>query len=158
MPLSTETELRRPLADTEIIEGTAVKVAQVAYDAIFDAVVARMKASGGRLYGTAYPSFKCSGNLHLEYFLDWRGEQTPRDDQREKVIDNHAFDVKVGEFSDSVTGVEMPGMADSIEIPVVIPETPPNVFRKETGQPIPVASNQGGKITEKRVKYQPRRK
>jgi hypothetical protein len=153
MPLSNETELRRPLADTEIIEGTAVKVAQAAYDAIFDAVVARMKASGGRLYGTAYPSFKCSGNLHLEYFLDWRGEQTPRDDQREKVIDNHAFTVDVN--GDLQNGGEP---AEVVEVPVVIPETPPNVFRKETGQPIPVASNQGGKITEKRVKYQPRRK
>ncbi len=153
MPLSNETELRRPLADTEIIEGTAVKVAQAAYDAIFDAVVARMKASGGRLYGTAYPSFKASGNLHLEYFLDWRGEQTPRDDQREKVIDNHAFTVDVN--GDLQNGGEP---AEVVEVPVVIPETPPNVFRKETGQPIPVASNQGGKITEKRVKYQPRRK
>jgi len=151
--MQSETELRRPLADTEIIEGVAVKVAQAAYDAIYDAVVARMKASGGRLYGTAYPSFKCSGNLHLEYFLDWRGEQTPRDDQREKVIDNHAFTVDVN--GDLQNGGEP---AEVVEVPVVIPETPPNVFRKETGQPIPVASNQGGKITEKRVKYQPRRK
>jgi len=150
VPLSTETELRRPLADTEIIEGVAVKVAQAAYDAIFDDVVARMKASGGRLYGTAYPSFKCSGSLHLEYFLDWRGEQTPRDDQREKVIDNHSFTVK--------THDELIGESESVEVPVVIPETPPNVFRKETGQPIPVASNQGGKIVEKRVKYTPRRR
>jgi len=160
VPLSTETELRRPLADTEIIEGVAVKVAQAAYDAIYDAVVARMKASGGRLYGTAYPSFKCSGSLHLEYFLDWRGEQTPRDDQREKVIDNHQFKLEVGDTPigpryDQV-GVEYD--RDELEVPVDIPETPPNVFRKETGQPIPVASNQGGKIVEKRVKYTPRRR
>jgi hypothetical protein len=48
--------------------------------------------------------------------------------------------------------------AEVVEVPVVIPETPPNVFRKETGQTIPVASNQGGKIVEKRVKYTPRRR
>jgi hypothetical protein len=47
---------------------------------------------------------------------------------------------------------------EAVDVAVTIPETPPNVFRKETGQPIPVAMNSGGKITEKRVKYQPRRK
>ena len=151
MSLQSETELRRPLDDTEIKEGVAVKVAQAAYDAIYDAVMARMNSSGGRLYGTAYPSFKGSGNLHLEYFLDWRGEVAPPDDKRERVVDNHPFSVSVGEPAD-------PDVLEAVDVAVTIPETPPNVFRKETGQPIPVAMNSGGKITEKRVKYQPRRK
>ena len=151
MPLQSETELRRPLADTEIKEGVAVKVAQAAFDAIYDAVMARMNSSGGRLYGTAYPSFKGSGNLHLEYFLDWRGEVAPPDDKRDRVEDNHPFSMSAGEPADT-------DVLETVDVAVTIPETPPNVFRKETGQPIPVAMNSGGKVTEKRVKYQPRRK
>jgi hypothetical protein len=50
------------------------------------------------------------------------------------------------------------GDGERVDVSVSIPELPPNVFRKETGQPIPVAMNSGGKIVEKRVKYQPRRK
>jgi hypothetical protein len=151
MPLQSETELRRPLADTEIKEGVAVKVAQAAFDAVYDAVMARMNSSGGRLYGRAYPSFKGSGNIHLEYFLDWRGEVAPPDDKRDRVEDNHPFSMSAGEPADT-------DVLETVDVAVTIPETPPNVFRKETGQPIPVAMNSGGKITEKRVKYQPRRK
>jgi hypothetical protein len=144
--LESEKELRRPLADVEIKEGVAVKVAEAAYQAVYDAVLTRMNASGGRLYGTAYPSFKAEGNLHLEYFLDWRGEQVPPDELRQRVIDNHPIVVK-GD-----------GGPESVDVQLKMPETPPNVFRKETGQPIPVVTTQGGLTTEKRVKYQPRRK
>jgi hypothetical protein len=138
------------LADTEIKEGVAVKVAQAAFDAIYDAVMARMNASGGRLYGTAYPSFKGSGNIHLEYFLDWRGEVAPPDDKRDRVEDNHPFSMSAGEPADT-------DVLETVDVAVTIPETPPNVFRKETGQPIPVASNVNGKTVEKKVKYAPRR-
>ena len=153
-PLPSEVELRRPLADIEVKEGVAVKVAEAAFQAVYDAVIARMNASGGRLYGQAFPSFKGAGNIHLEYFLDWRGDVAPTDDQREKVIDNHPFSFIVG------NPVAVPGETDgdALSIDLEIKETPPNVFRKETGQPIPVAMNNGGKITEKKVKYQPRRK
>src|ERR1035438_8854229 len=153
MPLQSETELRRPLADVEIKEGVAVKVAQAAYDAVYDDGIARMEASGGRLYGQAFPSFKGSGTLHLEYFLDWRGEVVPPDDKRERVIDNHPF---ILQFENPV--MEPGGPLEGVDVVVTVPETPPNVFRKETGQPIPVSMNSGGKITEKRVKYTPRRK
>jgi hypothetical protein len=147
--VKSEKELRRPLADEEIRTGVAVKVAEAAYNVVYDAVIARMVASGGRLYGTAYPSFKGSGTLHLEYFLDWRGDVVPADEHREKVIDNHPF-----VFADGEPRSE----GELVEVAVNIPETPPNVFRKETGQPIPVASTQNGKTTEKRVRYVPRRK
>ena len=151
--MATETELRRPLADEEIRTGVAVKVAQAAFDAVYDAVIARMNASGGRLYGQAFPSFKGSGTLHLEYFLDWRGEVVPPDEKRERVEDNHPFTVTSGDDPNGITSAD----GGNVDVAVTIPETPPNQFRKETGQPIPVAMNQGGKITEKRVKYVPRR-
>ena len=153
--LQSETELRRPLADVEIKEGVAVKVAQAAYDAVYDAVIARMEASGGRLYGMAYPSFKGSGTLRLEYFLDWRGEVVPPDDKRERVIDNHMFIINPDFPHAAIHGGDI---GEEVDVVVTIPEMPPNVFRKETGQPIPVSMNSGGKITEKRVKYQPRRR
>ncbi len=154
MPLASETELRRPLMDTEIREGVAVKTAEAAadmvYQAVYDAVKARLEASGGRLYGMAFPSIKGSGKLNLVYFLDWRGEVAPADEHREKTLDNHSFEFAAGDGSSVCDG-------DAVEIPVSIPELPPNKFRKETGQAIPVASTQGGKVTEKRVKYTPKR-
>lgn len=151
MALSSETELRRPLADVEVKEGVAVKVAQAAYDAVYDAVIARMNASGGRIYGMAFPSFRGTGTLSLRYFLDWRGEVVPIDDKREHVIDNHSFIVESGIPDIGGDSVE------ELDIAVTIPEIPPNVFRKETGQPIPVSMNTGGKVTEKKVRYTPRR-
>ena len=155
MPLPSEIELRRPLTDGEIREGVAVKTAEAAadvvYNAVYEAVKARLEASGGRLYGMAYPSIKGSGTLNLVYFLDWRGEVVPPDEHREKVIDNHTFPIQAGEpFLDL-------DESEAVTVPVTIPEVPPNKFRKETGQAIPVASNVGGKVTEKRVKYQPRK-
>ena len=163
MPLQSETELRRPLTDGEIREGVAVKTAEAAadvvYTAVYEAVKARLEASGGRLYGMAYPSIKGSGTLNLVYFLDWRGEVAPPDEHREKVIDNHT--VKFGSLpTDSETGLpvdQMPGMTETVTVPVSIPEVPPNKFRKDTGQGIPVASNVNGKTVEKKVKYTPKR-
>ena len=162
-PLASETELRRPLTDAEIREGVAVKTAEAAadvvYEAVYEAVKARLEASGGRLYGMAYPSIKGSGTLNLVYFLDWRGEAAPPDEHREKTLDNHNF--QFGSLpTDPETGLpvdQMPGMTESVEAPVSIPEVPPNAFRKATGQAIPVASNVNGKTVEKKVKYQPKR-
>jgi len=154
-PLASETELRRPLTDSEIREGVAVKTAEaaadVAYNAVYEAVKARLEASGGRLYGQAFPSIKGSGTLNLVYFLDWRGEVAPPDEHREKVIDNHTFPIQAGEW------LEHPEESEPLTVPVSIPEVPPNKFRKDTGQGIPVASNVNGKTVEKKVKYQPKR-
>ena len=156
MPLPSETELRRPLTDGEIREGVAVKTAEaaadVAYNAVYEAVKARLEASGGRLYGMAYPSIKGSGTLNLVYFLDWRGEVAPPDEHREKVIDNHTFPISGG---DPIP--ESAEIGEPVTVPVSIPEVPPNKFRKDTGQGIPVASNVNGKTVEKKVKYQPKR-
>jgi len=166
-PLASETELRRPLTDVEIREGVAVKTAEAAadvvYEAVYEAVKARMEASGGRLYGQAYPSIKGTGTLNLVYFLDWRGEVAPPDEHREKVIDNHAFRIEgVSGLTDPYTGIPMPyippsGAGESVDVDVTIPELPPNAFRKQTGQGIPVASNVNGKTVERKVKYQPKR-
>ena len=159
MPLPSEIELRRPLTDGEIREGVAVKTAEAAadvvYNAVYEAVMTRLQASGGRLYGMAYPSIKGSGTLNLVYFLDWRGEVAPPDEHREKVIDNHAFLVSTGAEIEGEPGFVEQG--DPLTIPVSIPELPPNAFRKQTGQAIPVASNVNGKTVEKRVRYQPKK-
>ena len=64
------------------------------------------------------------------------------------MIDNHAFPIQGGEPFDE---------GESVSVPVTIPEVPPNKFRKDTGQGIPVASNVNGKTVEKKVKYTPKR-
>lgn len=148
--MENEKELRRPLGDSEILEGVAVTAAQAAYDAVYEAVYAAMTKSAGRRFGTAYPSIKGAGTLKLVYFQDWRGEQVPPDEHRQKVLDNHEFSVSSGAVPEGVEGVEL-------EVAVTLPEEPPNAFRKRTGQAVPVASTVAGVTTEKRAKYQPRR-
>ena len=149
--MANETQLRRPLGDHEIREGVAVKCAEAAYEAVYEAVKARMEASGGRLYGMSYPSFRGKGTIELAYYLDWRGEVVPDDEHREKILDNHPFQVTSGDVIDTTEGVD-------VTVPISIPEVPPNIFRKETGQGIPVLTQEQGKTVEKKVRYQPRKK
>lgn len=104
-----EREIIQPLSADEIKEGLVTKIAE----AIFDSM-----GKTCNLYGCAYPKFKASWSI--EFTLDNFG------DVRLDKISGHLE--SNGDFHDPV----------NMEIRGDIPYTPPNVFRRQTGQPIPV--------------------
>ena len=103
-----------PLTDVEIKQGIAAKVAE--------AVMAKLDMYGP-IFGKSYPKFRCYGVLQLE-------------------LDN--FGLKAYSSHAVTTGaplVEAEILASTVEVD--IPETPPDQFRQETDQPIPVVVERG---------------
>lgn len=104
-----EREIIQPLSADEIKEGLITKICEAIWDSM---------GKTCNLYGCSYPKFKAAWSIDL-------------------TLDNFG-DVKL----DRVTGsYESAGdFHDPMNIPVAgeVAYTPPNVFRRQTGQPIPV--------------------
>ena len=123
-----ENEIITPLTDEEIKTGIAHKVAE--------AVRARLDQYGP-IFGKSFPKFCCIGSLQLT--LDNFG-----------LTYESTHKIEVGEMPEG----EGYTIAD---IKVEIPETPPNVFRRETEQGVPVMVSENGKTVERAVLYQAKR-
>jgi hypothetical protein len=120
-----ENEIVTPLTDGEIKDGIAHKVAE--------AVRAKLDQYGP-LYGKSFPKFNCSGVLHLR--LDNFG-----------LVSESYHVIDATNTSEVVEG-------EQVSVDVVIPDTPPNAFRRETEQAVPVISVENGKPVERAVLYQ----
>ena len=125
-----ENEIVTPLTDIEIKDGIARKVAEAVREKL---------DQYGPLFGKSFPKFQCAGVLRLR--LDNFGLVTES---------NHM--VNVGDVAEG-----KPFSADDLVIDVDIPETPPNQFRRETEQGVPVISVENGKTVERAVLYQARK-
>lgn len=128
MATENERELPTPLSADEVKDGIAYKVA--------DAVRAALDKYGP-MYGNAHTKFRCSGKLVLT--LDNFGLIA---------ISNHTVD-----FGDAIATADET-LLEVAEVEIDIPETPPNVFRKETEQPVPTMVIERGRPVEKAVLYQ----
>lgn len=119
----SERQIIQPLSAEEIKEGVITKIAESLWDALNKTC---------NLYGCAYPKFKASGELHLR--LDNFGDVR---------LDVVKFETESeGEFHNPI----------DIQIPIEIPTTPPNLFRKQTGQAIPViVESDDGSVEQKAV-------
>jgi hypothetical protein len=120
-----ETKLVLPLDAEEIKSGIVTKVVESLYDAMNRTC---------NLYGCAYPKFKAEGQitLTLDNFGDIRLDIVQFNSESE------------GEFHNPV----------ELQIPIAIPFTPPDKFRKQTGQSIPiVVQNDDGSVEQKAVFY-----
>jgi len=131
MATSSEIELVQPLSDEEIKQGIAHKVAE--------AVLAALERYGP-LYGKSYPKFRVFGSFSL-------------------VLDDFGL---MRESAHHVIAGDMEGQGEAegrvlVEVPVEIPETPPNLFRRETEQPVQTMVVENGRQTQKAVMYQPKR-
>jgi hypothetical protein len=125
-----EAEIIQPLASQEINEGIITKVAEALFAAL---------NSTCNLYGVSYPKFHASGKMEL-----W-------------------FEGGQGEIADAVTFEIPPEPGEKYPAKVIvtleIPETPPNIWRRATGQGIPVAvTSDDGSVEQKAVffKQKPR--
>lgn len=123
-----ENEIVTPLTDEEIKTGIAHKVAE--------AVRARLDQYGP-LFGKSYPKFRVEGQLILT--LDNFG-----------ITYESRHQIKEGDL-------EMSADLKIVPIEVEIPETPPNVFRRETEQGVPTMVSENGKQVERAVLYQAKR-
>lgn len=120
-----EREIIQPLSADEIKEGLVTKIAE----AIFDSM-----SKTCNLYGCAYPKFKASWTLDLT--LDNFG-----DVRLDRVSGRAESD---GEFHNPA----------NMQLAGEIPYTPPNVFRRQTGQPIPViVEKDDGSMEQRAVFY-----
>ena len=128
MALASELEIPQPLDGAEIKQGIAQKVA--------DAVVASLDAHCA-FYGKAYPKFRAEISIHF-------------------VLDDFGRIVE-GTRQAEVSSDEPPLEGMPLDVEVVIPETPPNVFRRETEQAVPTLVQAGGSVKEQRIAYAPRR-
>ena len=120
-----ERQIIEPIDAEEIKSGIVTKICEAIYDAMNKTC---------NLYGCAYPKFSAKGKIDLA--LDNFGEIK---------LDTIQFESESeGEFHNPV----------NLEIPIEIPETPPNVFRKETGQSIPIeVEKDDGSIERKAIFY-----
>jgi hypothetical protein len=89
----------------------------------------------GPLFGKSYPKFSVTGSLFLR-------------------LDNFGLVQESRHFIDAGEPLGGDALAD---IPVDIPETPPNQFRRETDQGVPVMTVENGKPVERAVLYQARK-
>lgn len=120
-----EREIIQPLTADEIKEGLVTKIAEAIYESM---------GKTCDLYGCAYPKFKASWSLNF-------------------TLDNFG-DVKMGKISGDLESNGEFHDPVNMEISGEIPYTPPNVFRRQTGQPIPVmVENDDGSVEQKAVFY-----
>ena len=121
----SEKQIVLPLDAEEIKDGLITKICESLYEALNKTC---------NLYGCAYPKFKASGTitLQLDNFGDVRLDVVKFESESE------------GEFHTS----------REIQIEIDIPYTPPNVFRRETGQSIPVTvEKDDGSVEQKAIFY-----
>lgn len=124
MALANELEIPQPLDGSEIKEGIAHKVAA----AVLDSLNAHCA-----FYGKAYPKFRAT--ILINFVLDDFG----------RIVEGtRTAEIEEGPVSDQ---------AISLDVDVEIPETPPNVFRKETEQAVPTLVQQGSTVREQRISY-----
>jgi len=124
-----ETQIVLPLDCDEIKSGIVTKIAESIWDALNNTC---------NLYGVAYPKFKAKFviDLNLDNFGDVRLDVVAGETESE------------GEFHNP----------HQIQIEGEIPFTPPNVFRKQTGQSIPViVENDDGSVEQKAIFYRKER-
>lgn len=142
MPAPNEVELPTPLDGEECKIAIARKMT--------DAFLASLDKDCA-FYGKAYPKFKASWTLHYE--LDNFGLVRVGNVKGELPVQEHS------EFMDGYIPSESPmETAVAADIEGEIPETPPNVLRRETDQAVHVqVINERGIQTEKAILYQPKR-
>jgi len=98
-----------------------------------------------------------SKSCHLKFdngYTSVRAQITIRlqlDDYGREVKDNHNVDVL-----QQVEGLESSGSRE-VEANINLEPQPPNVFRVQTGQGVPVAVKQGSKTEIRNVRYSPRK-
>lgn len=126
--MPTETELELPTPLNHLEIKHAI--AHKIGEAVFDAL-----ERYGPLYGKSFPKFKVSGTLRLT--LDNFGLLTES---------NHAVAIDEGVVDGEV-----------VDVPVDIPETPPNQLRRETEQAVPTMVQERGRQVEKAVVYKQKR-
>jgi hypothetical protein len=120
-----EKQIILPLDAEEIKSGIVTKICESIYDVLNNTC---------NLYGCAYPKFKASGRIELtlDNFGDVRLDIVKFESESE------------GEFHNPV----------NLQIEIDVPFTPPNVFRKQTGQSVPViVESDDGSIEQKAVFY-----
>jgi hypothetical protein len=129
MAMSSEQELPQPLDGEEIKNAIVYKVS----DAVRDVLDKRCA-----LYGKAYPKFKAI--VRIEFTLDDFGR------------------IVQGSGDAEVSDGELTGGAETEEILVDIPETPPNVLRRDTEQPVPTMVTKNGVQREQKITYAPKKR
>jgi hypothetical protein len=120
-----EKQIVLPLDADTIKDGIVTKICEAIYERL---------NSTCNLYGCAYPKFRAQFSVYLELdnFGEIRLDRVSGESESE------------GEFHDP----------ERIEINGDIPFTPPNVFRRETSQPIPViVENEDGSMKQESVFY-----
>lgn len=121
----SEKQIVLPIDSEELKSGIVTKICESLYDALNKTC---------NLYGCAYPKFKASGTitLQLDNFGDVRLDVVKFESESE------------GEFHNPV----------NLQIEIDIPEMPPNKFRRETGQSIPVVvEKDDGSVEQKAIFY-----
>src|ERR1039458_8909887 len=121
----SEKQIVLPLDAEEMKDGLITKICESLYEALNKTC---------NLYGCAYPKFKASGTitLQLDNFGDVRLDVVKFESESE------------GEFHNPV----------NLTIQIEIPEMPPNVFRRQTGQSIPVVvEKDDGSVEQKAIFY-----
>ena len=122
-----EHQIVLPIDAEEIKSGIVTKICESLYEALNKTC---------NLYGCAYPKFSAKGKIELT--LDNFGETR---------MDTIQFESE----SDPEDEFHNP---ESIPISIEIPFTPPNVFRKQTGQSIPViVESDDGSVEQKATFY-----
>lgn len=127
MALDNERELPLPLDGAEIKEGLVYKISEAVSESLDKTC---------HLFGKAYPKFKATVKIHYE--LDDFGRKI------EGNVTAHVHD-------------EVSSEATVEDIELVIEETPPNIFRKETEQGVPTMIQAKGKTEQATIKHVPKR-
>lgn len=131
-----EVQVVRPLDSEEIKDGIAQRLAEE---------IRQSLNSTCWLFGGAWPKFKASWKIELTLANMW-------DDERETVVDGvlHTHEIR--------PELAQPAMSDEPilggEVKTVegaIPYTPPNVFRKQHGLPIPTVIKRDDGSTEQKA-------
>jgi len=108
-----------------------------------EAVLSKIKESFNRTchlkYDNAYTSFKAE--IHIKFTLS---------DYGRTIEDNHAVEVS---GSSGIPETE----TRTVETDITMEPAPPNQVRVESGQPVPVKVNEGGKTVIKHLKYAARK-
>jgi hypothetical protein len=141
MAIPGEMELPQPLEGAEIREAIAEKIKQ--------AVLASL-AQRGKLYQRSYPKFRAS--FMVEYTLDDFGRKVEGSVTADLPV--QAIDAEMNQYRDSEEKIQEPVTG---EVNGEIPETPPNLLRRETGQAVPTMVQTPQGTEQKAVFYQQKR-
>lgn len=142
-------EVVQPLDGSEIKQGTAHKILE-AIDARIAEMLTDAMSKSCRLYGVAYPKFRAKWTLELE--LEDFGRTFNVSAGGASMV--QAFDEPTSQYVNSTEPLTDPvQIAEEGEIPF----TPPDVFRKDTSQPVPVMVETATGTEQKAVVYRRQR-